>query len=188
MTDETRRALDALRHGKVVLYPTDTLYGLGADATNPDAVDALLRLKGRSASQPISIALSSTEEVEPLARLSEEARAFTRTHLPGPYTLLVHPSPLARRTLAPSIVSAAPTLGIRIPDHPLARELARSLGPITATSANRHGASPARTPAEARRAFGRELAAYLESPPAPTGQPSTLVDLTGPTPKMRPRA
>lgn len=186
MTDPIPRAVRALRAGGIVGYPTDTLYGLAVPATNLAAVESLVRAKGRATGQPISVAFSSFEELEPYSELSEEGRSFVRTHLPGPYTLLAPPSARARREFAPVIAGGA-SMGIRIPDHPLARSLAEHAGPITATSANRHGERPARTASEARRIFGDEVAMYLPSDPAPSGAPSTLVDLTRGVPAIRER-
>jgi len=176
-------AVRVLRRGGLVVYPTDTLLGLGALARHRGAVGRLLAAKGRAASQPISLCLSSTEEVDRFADLSPSARRFVRRHLPGPYTILVRPSREARRTLAPPIAGRR-TIGIRVPDHPIARALAHSGGPITATSANRHGEAPARSRAEARRGLGRSVAVYLPAEPAGSGAPSTLVDLTGPEPRL----
>ncbi|MHB1435476.1 MAG: L-threonylcarbamoyladenylate synthase [Thermoplasmata archaeon] len=177
----------AIRRGAIVGYPTDTLYGLAVSARHRRAVERLVTAKGRASTQPISMAVASVEEIEPWVRWSTAARAFARSHLPGPYTLLAVPSERARRELAPSIVRASPTLGLRVPDHPIARELARRIGPLTATSANRHGEPPARSAAGARSAFGDRVAVYLDGGPAPTGRPSILVDLTGADPKIRPR-
>lgn len=174
-----RRAVAALCRGDLVAYPTDTLLGLGALATDRAAVDRLVRVKGRAAAQPVSLAVSSTEELEPLADLSEAARAFARRRLPGPYTILAPASSWSRRRLSPNLLSRAGTIGLRVPDHPVARELARRAGPITATSLNPHGEPPATTIAEARRRFGPAIAVYLAARPPPTGRPSTLVDLTG---------
>ena len=176
-------AARALAAGKLVVYPTDTLYGLGARATDRAAVDRLVRAKGRAAAQPVSVALSSTEEIEPLAVLAPAARRFLRNHLPGPYTVLVRPSAFARRTLAPPIVANPGAIGVRIPDHPVARELARRIGPLTATSANRHGEPPSATIAAARRVFASRVAVYVPDGPHPSGRPSELVDLTGPEPR-----
>ena len=131
-------AVRALRQGGLVVYPTDTLLGLGALAGDRGAVRRLLKAKGRASTQPISVCLSSTEEIERYAVLSLAARRFLRRHLPGPYTVVLSPSPRARRSFASS-VAGGPTIGVRVPDHPVARELARAAGPITATSANRHG-------------------------------------------------
>ncbi len=172
-------AARALARGGLVVYPTDTLLGLGAAALHRAAVDRLQHAKGRSGGVPLSIAVSSAEEVELWAELSVESRAWVRRHLPGPYTILVRPTPRARRSFGPSILPAKGRLGVRVPDHPVARDLARRGGPMTATSANRHGRPPCRTAAEARRAFGDAVAMYLPAVPRPSGHPSTLVDLSG---------
>ena len=183
MTPTLPAAVRALAAGDLVVYPTDTLLGLGARAADRSAVLRLETAKGRPGGQPISVAVSSVPELEALGALAPSARRFVRTHLPGPYTVFLRPSPLARRTLAPRLFAADGSLGVRVPDHSVARELALRVGPITATSANRHGAAPCRTPAEARRAFGRDVRVYLPARPAPSGSPSTLIDLTGAHPR-----
>jgi len=180
-------AVRALAAGGLVVYPTDTLLGLGARAGDPEAIERLAAAKGRPPGMPLSVTVSSTAELEALVRLSPSGRRFVRTHLPGPYTVLVRASPAARRLLAGPTIGPRGILGVRIPDHPIARELARRAGPITATSANVHGRPPCRTTAEARQAFGRRVAVYLAGPPRPSGRPSTLVDLTGPTPRSAAR-
>jgi L-threonylcarbamoyladenylate synthase len=176
-------AVRALRHGGLVVYPTDTLLGLGARASDRGAVRRLLVAKGRSASQPISVCVSSTEEIEQYAVVRPSARRFLRRHLPGPYTVLLAPSARARRTFAPAVLGRT-TIGFRVPDHFVARELARAAGPITATSANRHGDPTARTLAEARRALGGHVSAYVPADPPGSGEPSTLVDLKGREPRV----
>ncbi len=182
MGDGLSRAVRTLRRGGLVVYPTDTLLGLAALASHRGAVHRLLAVKGRSPSQPISVCVSSTEEVERYAQVSPAARRFLRRHLPGPFTVLLTPSPEARRRFAPSVGGLA-TIGFRVPDHHLARELAQRAGPITATSANRHGAPTARTIAQARHSLGRSVDVYLAAAPRGSGVPSTLVDLIGPEPR-----
>jgi L-threonylcarbamoyladenylate synthase len=177
----------ALARGDLVVYPTDTLLGLGASATRRTAVARLEAAKGRPSAQALSIAVSSLEELESWSSLSTESRAWARRHLPGPYTILVRPSRKARRAFGPSILRGGGRLGVRVPDHPVARELARRAGPITATSANLHGRPPCRTLVEARRAFGQAIAVYLPAQPQPSGHPSTLVDLSGAHPALLPR-
>jgi len=176
-------AADAIAAGRLVAYPTDTLYGLAARATDRRAVARLADLKGRSRDQPISVAVSSIAEVDDLAELSPSGRRFVRRHLPGPYTLLVRPSAKARRSLAPPILANPEAIGLRVPDHPVARELARRAGPITATSANRHGEPPSRSVRESRRLFGDRVEVYLTGGPPPSGRPSILIDLTGREPR-----
>jgi L-threonylcarbamoyladenylate synthase len=179
-------AARALRAGALVVYPTDTLLGLAARAASRPAVLRLVSAKGRSGRQPLSVAVSSVEEIEPLASLTRPGRRWVRRHLPGPFTILVTPSSRARATLA-SAVAGGPALGLRVPAHPIARELARRAGPIVATSANRHGRPPASSPGAARVTFGAKVRVYLEGGPRPTGVPSVLVDLRGARPRARSR-
>jgi len=187
MGPSVERAVRALASGRLVVFPTDTLLGLGARADDPRAVERLVGLKRRPAGQPLSAAVSSFEELEALGRFSASARRFVRRHLPGPYTVLVAPSAAARRRLAAS-VGGGRTIGLRIPDHPVAREIARRVGPIVATSANRHGAPPAPTVRAAQRALGDDVAVYVRDGPPPSGVPSELVDLTGRAPRRRSRS
>jgi L-threonylcarbamoyladenylate synthase len=175
-------AVRALAAGRIVAYPTDTLVGLGVRASDARAVERLRTVKGRPDGMPVSIAVSSTTEVESLLELGAAARRFVRTHLPGAFTLLARPTEAGRAAVAPGAIGPGGLLGVRVPDHPLARELARRAGPVTSTSANRHGEPPCRSVAAARRTFGREVAAYVAGGPAPSGRPSTIIDLsrTGP--------
>jgi L-threonylcarbamoyladenylate synthase len=183
MTGDIERAVRALRRGELVVYPTDTLLGLAARANDANAVGRLIAAKARPTSAPLSVAVSSYDEVEPLAELDGPRRAWLRRHLPGPYTALLPASDTAKSTLAPGVVGSSGAIGIRIPDHPLARTIAELVGPVTSTSANRHGAPTARSLDEARRVFGREVAVYLDGAPPPSGVPSELVDLTGSKPR-----
>ena len=177
----------ALLAGQLVVHPTDTLYALAARALDRAAVRRLVAAKGRSSARPMSVGVSSVQEIDRWAELRPEGRRFVRDELPGPYTILARPSSEARRRLAPEVAGGT-TIGLRVPDHPLALELARRAGPIVATSANRSGEPVVRSLAEARRALGAAVAAYVSAPPAPSGRPSTLVDLTGARPRTVPRA
>ncbi len=172
----------ALRRGALVVHPTDTLFALAARAQDRRAVARLVRAKGRPDGRQLSIAVSSVEELERWGTLGAGGRRWVRDRLPGPYTVLLEPTPEARRRLARE-VAGGPTVGLRVPDHPLARELARRVGPIVATSANVSGEPPARSVAEARRALGRAVAVYADGPPRPSGSPSTLVDLRADRPR-----
>lgn len=177
------RAVAALRAGSVVLYPTDTLWGLAVRPDDGPALERLFAVKRRPEGAPVSLAFSSLEEVEDYALLAPGARAAMRELLPGAYTMLVRPSDWARRRVAPQVLGPTGLLGVRLPDHPVARELARRAGPITSTSANLHGEPPVRDLPQARRTFGREVAVYLGGGPAPSGRPSQLLDLSGARPR-----
>jgi len=170
-------AVEALRRGGLVVYPTDTLLGLGALASHRGAVGQLLATKGRSPSQPISVCVSSTEEVERYARVSPAARRFLRRHLPGPFTVLLPPSSTARRSFAPSVGGLA-TIGFRVPDHPVARELARAAGPITATSANLSGAAECTTAEQVHEQLHGRISIIVDGWASPRDIPSTIIDLT----------
>ena len=184
MRPDLASAHRALVAGELVVYPTDTLLGLAVRAEDPRAVARLEHAKGRPGGQPISVAVSSIEEVDRLAELSAPSRRFLRTHLPGPYTVLLRPSAVARRRLASSLFAEGGSIGLRVPDHPIAREIARRAGPVTATSANLHGRPPCRTAREARRVFGPKVRVYVDGGPRPSGRPSTLIDLTRGEPRV----
>lgn len=172
-------AVETLQAGGLVVYPTDTLYGLGADASNPGAVERAVSAKARPEAQGISVAVSGLSQIEAWARVGGAARNFIASNLPGPYTVILAPSGSA----PPHLVSA---LGIafRIPRHPIAALLTRLFGPITATSANRHGGAAPVDVATARAQLGDAVALYLDAGPCELGEPSSVVDFTGDRPKV----
>ena len=175
-------AVEVLRQGGVVVYPTDTVYGLGADAFNEAAVERVFEIKGRPAGLPIPLLLGSldqlllaVEEVPPLAR------KLAGQFWPGALTLALPKAPGV-----PALVSARGwTVGVRVPGHPVPRELARLLGrPITGTSANQSGGPSPRTAEEARTQVGGLVDLVIDGGPAPLGRESTVLDLTGPVPRI----
>jgi L-threonylcarbamoyladenylate synthase len=178
-------AARALARGRLVVYPTDTLLGLGARAADARAVARLEAVKGRSG-QPLSIAVSGYDDLDAVAELTPNGRRWVRAHLPGPFTILARPRKAVEGWPA-AVVPPGGAIGVRIPDHPVARELARRSGPLVATSANPHGQPPCRDARAARRAFGRRVEVYLAIGPAPSGRPSTFVDLRGDQPMVVPR-
>lgn len=184
MPDGIAVAVRAVRAGTPILYPTDTLWGLGVRPTDSSAVRRLYAAKRRPEGMPVSVAFSSYEEAEPFVRLTPGARSLLRRTLPGPYTFLLPASARARRRWVPSVLGETGTVGIRIPDHPTARALLARTGPLTTTSANRHGEPPCRTVQDARRIFGSEVGAYVSGAPSPSGQPSTIVALAGSRPTV----
>ena len=184
MADPLAAAVRAVRQGRPILYPTDTLWGLGVRPDDRVGVGRLYALKERPGGMPVAVAASSYEELEPYVKLSSTARATLRRWLPGPFTFLLRASPRARREWTPSVLGESHTVGVRIPDHPIARALLARTGPLTTTSANRHGDPPSRSPAEARRLFGRGVGAYVTGGTPPSGRPSMIVALTGPHPHV----
>lgn len=160
-----------------MLYPTDTLLGLGARASDEEGVSKVFRIKNRPREMPISVLISSTEEIETWASLTRESRISLRRFLPGPYTFIVWASQRAKDEFARGIVSSEGTIGVRIPDHDVARELALRAGPITSTSANVHGTETCASVTIARRAFGKDVEVYLPATPPPSGHPSSILDI-----------
>lgn len=172
--------VDVLRRGGFVVYPTDTLYGLGVDPFNPEAVGRLFAAKKRPEGQPLSVALADLDAAKELAIVSPRAEAFLRPWLPGPLTMLFRPTDKA----PPTIVSSQGTVAIRVPKHPVALMLARRFGPITATSANLHGKPASVEVWQAQEQFGDAVDMYVDAGPCPIGRESTIVDFTSAEPRV----
>jgi len=174
MTDEAiAMAIAAMRAEEVVVYPTETFYGIGADPFSSVALERIFAIKGRDAAKTIALiahddeaAFAVAREVPPIARIL--ARAFW----PGPLTLVLP----ARAGLPPALIGPDGGVGVRVSSHPIARALAQGLGrAITATSANRSGEDPARTLAEARSSLGSQVKAFVEGGTLTGGAPSTVL-------------
>lgn len=162
-------AARALADGKLVVYPTDTVYGLAADATNASAVDAVFQLKQRPRDQPLSILVSDLEMLFKWTRTTPEQDKLLSACLFGPYTFVLRP-------VKPLPVSQG-NIGFRLPSH-WCCGIAKALGrPITATSANIHGQQTPKTIQELEKLFGDKVALYIDAGSL-TGKPSKVVDLT----------
>lgn len=167
-----REAAEMVREGLVVAYPTDTLYGLAVDPRNADAVRRLYELKGRSEGSALTLIAADVAHARAAGEMTPHAERLAACWWPGPLTIVLRASPiLARETLA-----GGGTVGIRIPDHAVAVALARDAGfCVTATSANRSGATAASTAAAVAAALP-DVDAILDAGPSPGGAPSTIVD------------
>jgi len=176
------RAAAILRGGGIVAYPTDTLYGLAVDPANRAAVQQLYRIKGRSVDQAIPLIASSERQiVERTGPLAPLAARLARQFWPGPLTLVLAAWP----GLDEAIHAGTGTVAIRVPDSRLARDLAAACGwPITSTSANRSGEPAPSRADEARVGLADLLDAIIDGGPSPGGPPSTLVDVTGASPRL----
>ena len=168
-------AVAAIRAGGVVGLPTDTVYGIGVDPLDADAVERLFSLKGRPEHKPIGLLVASAEQAEEIGELGQAAAALARRHWPGALTLVVTPKVVLADWVGDKQLR---TVGIRVPDHTVARRLLAECGPLAVTSANRSGGAEATTDREARAIFGAEVAVYLEGT-SPGGEASTVVDATG---------
>lgn len=175
-------AAEALRAGGVIVMPTDTLYGIGADATNEAAVAHVFEVKGRGDDKPLLVLAPDLATVERDVTLSSTARILADRFWPGPLTLIANRRPDAR--LARGLNPAGSSIGLRVPNRVETLSLLRSLGrPITAPSANRTGVAPARTASEALHTLGALVDLVLDGGESREVQPSTIIDCTG----MRPR-
>jgi len=173
MTEAVERAGEAIRNGDLVVYPTETVYGMGANAVDPEVVERVFEVKGRARDKPISLGVpdvdTATEYTKPTAR----ERAFMQEFLPGPVTVVVE-----RRETVPDILTAGrDRVGVRVPDHDLALALYEAAGvPVTATSANRSGTGSVRRVAELSAEIREAIAVVLDGGETP-GAESTVVDV-----------
>jgi L-threonylcarbamoyladenylate synthase len=177
-----KAAVDLLRAGELVAFPTDTVYGVGAIAWDAAAVGKLYTAKLRRLDKAIPILLADPADLALVTRdLSPAALRIAERFWPGPLTLVV---PKAGR-VPPEVTAGGDTVAVRIPDHEVARALIRAAGaPLATTSANISGQASAVTAAEAEAQLGGRVALVLDGGRCPGGVASTVLDLTGPTPRI----
>lgn len=173
---EIELAIAALQAGQVVAIPTDTVYGLAASFYHPDAIERLYEIKGRETTKAFPVLIDTHERLFDLQRFDREASfVLAQEFWPGPLTLVVWAS-----NLVPEAVHrGAETVGLRMPDHPIARALIAGLGgALAVTSANRSGQPEAMTAEEVRDSLGNAVDVVIDGGRAPGGRVSTVVDLT----------
>ena len=171
-------AAQALRRGELVAFPTETVYGLGADATNGRAVAAIFTAKGRPRFNPLIAHVPDVAAVERLGRLGELGRKLAAAFWPGPLSLV-----MAKREGCPVsdlATAGLDTIALRVPSHPVAQALLRAVGrPVAAPSANRSGHVSPTTAAHVEADLGAHVAMILDGGPTSVGLESTVVDVTG---------
>jgi tRNA threonylcarbamoyl adenosine modification protein (Sua5/YciO/YrdC/YwlC family) len=172
----------AIRRGDLVVMPTDTVYGVAADAFNPTAVNLLLAVKGRGRDMPVPVLVASQQMADAVVEsMSAEGRALAEAFWPGALTLVVRHTP----HLAWDLGETRGTVAVRVPDHPLAISLIEQTGPLAVSSANRSGSPPPVTAMDARLQLGAGVAVYLDAGPAPDAAlPSSIVDVTSEQPRL----
>lgn len=177
-----RRAAAVLRAGGLVIYPTDTLYGLAADPRVEAGVNGVMRVKGRPANQALPLVAASVGQAEhQVAVLSEISVRLARRFWPGPLTLVAD----ARQRLADGVAGDGGTLALRVPDHAVARGLADALGfAVTSTSANPSGREAPQTAEQAALGLQGQVDLILDAGPTHGGLPSTIVDARTPPPRL----
>ena len=180
----TRAAIQSaarlVKNGGVIVYPTDTVYGVGCDPFNEDSVKRLFKIKGER-TKPFPILAHGIEDVEKIAHITDEALKLAKKFWPGPLTMV-----LQKKPSLPNIVTAhLNSVAVRVPNHDIALELIRqSGGLLIGTSANKTGKKPPQTALEAARQIGEEVDLILDGGMAPIGASSAIVDLTGDRPKI----
>jgi len=172
-TTDVDVAAAAVNDGKLVAYPTETVYGLGADALDPDAVSRVFEAKGRDRDDPVSLAAPTVDAATEYVTPTDRERAFMDDFFPGPVTVVCQ-----RREMVPDALTAGrERVGVRVPDHDLARELLAAAGPLTATSANVSGEGSARRLDDIQAPLRERLAVVLDGGQTPGGG-STVVDVS----------
>ena len=170
-----REARTALERGEVVVIPTDTVYGIAANAFQPAAVAALLAAKGRTRTSPPPVLVASTQVIDALAEVvPDEVRELFARFAPGPLTVILPAQPSLQWDLGDTYG----TVALRIPNHPLTLELLRDTGPLAVSSANKHGQPAAANAEDAVAQLGVDVEVFLSAGEA-GGEASTIVDATG---------
>lgn len=172
---QIKKIVEVLRRGELIVYPTETLYGLGANALDETAVKKVYMVKKRPFDMPLSIAVSDIKMLEEVAVVDERAEILIKRFLPGPLTIL-----LTKKPVIPDILTSGTTeVGVRIPDHPIALTLIRKFGnPITSTSANIHSHKNPTNIDDVIRDLGDSISYYIDCGTTPIGKPSTIIQLT----------
>lgn len=173
----SRSARQALGRGELAVLPTDTVYGIAADAFTPEAVERLLAAKGRGRQSPPPVLIADAATLGALAtHVTDPVRALADAFWPGPLTIILDANP----SLTWDLGDTAGTVALRIPNHPLTLELLRETGPLAVSSANLTGEPAAKTVEEAQRMLGDSVAVYLDAGEVDgDGTASTIVDATG---------
>src|SRR2546423_4860163 len=179
--DGLAAAAGAVRSSRLVVLPTDTVYGIGADAFDAGAVQALLRAKNRGPDMPVGVLVGSWSTVDGLVMgVPPQARALIEAFWPGDLSIVLPHAPSLNWDLG----ATKGTVMLRMPLHPVALELLRDVGPMAVSSANVSGQPPAASVAEAQEQLGEKVAVYLDGGPSGEPVPSTVIDLTGDEPRV----
>jgi L-threonylcarbamoyladenylate synthase len=180
-TEGLAAAVTAVLGGELVVLPTDTVYGVGADAFSPAAVTRLLAAKGRGREMPPPVLVGTVRAAEALVEdLGMDGRQLIDEFWPGGLTIVCR----AARTLSWDLGDTMGTVAIRMPEHPVALDLLRETGPMAVSSANTTGSAAATTAEEARNQLGESVSIYLDGGSSTSAVASTIVDLTGPQPRL----
>ncbi len=180
LKDELFSCIKILQAGGTIVFPTETLYGLGVDIYNETAIENIIRLKGRPKSLPIAVAVSNLSQVERIAKLSDYSLRLIKYCIPKPITILLP----VQAGISHRLTSGSKLIGIRFPDNIITKAILDNFGPITATSANIHGTINPATIEPVIEQFNDEVDIYINTGPCQFGIGSTVLDPTGDTIKI----
>lgn len=173
-----KQAVEVLKNGGVIVYPTDTVYGLGCDIFQKSALERIFEIKKRKRSQPMSFICSDLAQIGQYAQMENSSFRILKKYLPGPYTFILD----ARRESPRKILGKRKTVGIRMPAHPVCERLVELLGePLLTTSANLAGEEAPPDPGAIEEVFGGKVDLILDAGHL-SGEPSSVIDLTGASP------
>jgi L-threonylcarbamoyladenylate synthase len=168
------KAIKALRNGQVIVYPTDTLYGLGADIFNEEAVKKIFKIKKRGANDPLPVAVANIKQLEKIAIIDGKSRILIKAFLPGKLTIVLK----KKKNVSDLVTGGLDKVAVRIPNNKIALDLLSNFGPLTATSANIHGKKPPINITDINiQLKDSGIAIYLDNGKL-NGKPSTIVDMT----------
>jgi L-threonylcarbamoyladenylate synthase len=176
------QATTVLRAGGIVALPTDTVYGIAVDLSVPGGIERLFAAKQRPPERGIVLLLAEASQAGAIGIMDRAGRALADAFWPGGLTLIVHQ--LEGIVLPAALTGGAPTIGLRVPNHPAPRALAAALGPLPTTSANRSGQPDALSAADVGASLGDAVDLILDGGPSAAERPSTVVDLTGAAPRI----
>ena len=177
--DMIHEAIEVLASGGVILYPTDTVYGLGANIFDNKAVRRVFDIKNRSYLKPLSVLVGDVDAIDLVAKVSLSQKETIKNHLPGPYTFILN-----RRKIVPrSVTGGLSNVGVRVPDCEIACRLA-SIFPITTTSANLSDDEVLSNPKEILEQLGCDVDLVIDVGKLDSKKPSSIIDLTGFNPKI----
>jgi L-threonylcarbamoyladenylate synthase len=173
--DVLARVIESLKADEVAIFPTETVYGIGASAFSISGIRRIYRLKGRRWNKPLALLVSSLDAAAPLVEtIPPEAHRLARAFWPGPMTLVLTASPLGRL-----VTGGLETIGVRVPDHPVALAILKAFGmPLATTSVNRSGEDPATSGRTADKLFGAKVGWMIDGGVCPIKEASSVVDLS----------
>lgn len=171
-TDKIKKAAKLLKSGKVIAFPTETVFGIGAALDQPEAIEQIFKIKNRPRNKPLQILIATMQQAKQLGVFDKKAWEFAKEKWPGPYTLVVKKTKFVSKL----ITGGHQTVGLRMPDHKITLDLIKNCGPIVATSANRSNEPPARSIKEVKETLPE--IEFIVSGRTKSGKPSKVIDLT----------